>query len=60
MIVDDKLFIPINVRMSSDLVKAIDDWRRVQPAIISRSEVIRTFVEKGLKTETPQLKQRSA
>lgn len=38
------------VRISDELVKQIDDWRRVQPDIPSQDEAIRRLVEAGLKT----------
>lgn len=36
---------------SRQFVEAVDDWRRKQPDIPSRSEAIRRLVEAGLKAE---------
>jgi len=41
----------IPVMMSSDDVEAIDEWRRKQPDLPSRSEAIRRLVELGLKAK---------
>jgi len=38
----------VNLRLSDPLSKAIDDWRRKQTDIPTRSEAIRRLVEKGL------------
>ncbi|MEP0519947.1 MAG: hypothetical protein ABJO09_01245 [Hyphomicrobiales bacterium] len=43
----DKTF---QMRVSDDFLKKIDDWRRQQPEIPSRSEAIRMLVDKALKT----------
>jgi metal-responsive CopG/Arc/MetJ family transcriptional regulator len=53
MDIADKTYVPVNIRMKPELVEAIDNFRRFQPAIISRSEVIRMFVEKGLERQNP-------
>jgi hypothetical protein len=39
----------VQLRLSDAAAKAIDDWRRIQPDIPTRSEAIRRLVEKGLK-----------
>lgn len=39
----------VQVRLSDDTAKAIDDWRRKQDDIPTRSEAIRRLVEKGLR-----------
>lgn len=39
---------PIQIRASDEFVAAIDDWRRQQPDLPSRSEAIRRLVEKAL------------
>ncbi|WP_419762273.1 ribbon-helix-helix protein, CopG family [Brevundimonas vesicularis] len=39
----------VQLRLSDELVKAIDEWRRTQEDIPTRSEAIRRLVEKGLK-----------
>jgi metal-responsive CopG/Arc/MetJ family transcriptional regulator len=36
-----------------DLLRMIDDYRRTQDSIPSRSEVVRVLVEKGLKISGP-------
>src|SRR3712207_1276035 len=41
---DQRLF----MRVDADFLRRIDDWRRQQPAIPSRSEAIRQLVEAGL------------
>jgi len=40
----------IQIVASADFVDAIDDWRRRQPRLVSRSEAIRRLVELGLQT----------
>jgi len=40
---------PVLVRLQADPLAAIDDWRRSQPDLPSRSEAIRRLVELGLK-----------
>ena len=39
---------------SSDLVRRIDDWRRKQPTIPSRSAAARLLIERGLERERGQ------
>jgi metal-responsive CopG/Arc/MetJ family transcriptional regulator len=41
----------IPVMMSSEEVAAIDEWRRKNPDLPSRSEAIRRLVEMGLKAK---------
>jgi hypothetical protein len=41
----------IPVMMSAEEVDAIDEWRRKQPDLPSRSEAIRRLVGLGLKTK---------
>ncbi len=38
----------VQLRLSDELTKKIDDWRRVQDDIPTRSEAIRRLVEQGL------------
>jgi Arc/MetJ-type ribon-helix-helix transcriptional regulator len=38
----------VNLRLSDQMSKAIDDWRRQQDDIPTRSEAIRRLVEKAL------------
>ena len=42
----------IPVMMSSEEVAAIDEWRRKNPDLPSRSEAIRRLVELGLKAKS--------
>ena len=42
----------IPVMMSSDDVESIDNWRRKNPNLHSRSEAIRRLVELGLRART--------
>jgi Arc/MetJ-type ribon-helix-helix transcriptional regulator len=46
----------IPVMMSSEDVAAIDEWRRKNADLPSRSEAIRRLVEIGLKAHTPEPK----
>jgi hypothetical protein len=48
---DDKKDQRIPVMMSADDVGAIDEWRRRQADLPSRSEAIRRLVQLGLKTK---------
>ena len=48
---DDKKDQRIPVMMSADEVSAIDEWRRHNPDLPSRSEAIRRLVELGLKAK---------
>jgi len=43
----------IPVMMAVDEVTRIDDWRRNQPSLPSRSEAIRRLVEMGLTSSGP-------
>jgi hypothetical protein len=45
----------LDMRVSSEFLKSIDDWRRLQPKIVSMSEAIRILVSKGLTRTKPQL-----
>jgi hypothetical protein len=36
------------MRVSEQFIRTIDDWRRKQPDLPSRTEAIRRLVEKGL------------
>ena len=38
------------MRAPADLLRSVDDWRRQQPDLPSRSEAIRRLIEAGLKT----------
>jgi metal-responsive CopG/Arc/MetJ family transcriptional regulator len=48
---DDKKDQRIPVMMSADDVGAIDEWRRRQADLPSRSEAIRRLIELGLKAK---------
>jgi hypothetical protein len=39
----------LQMRVSANFLKIVDDWRRRQPDLPSRSEAIRRLVEIGLK-----------
>ena len=39
---------PVNVRMPTTSLKAVDDWRRAQDDLPGRPEAIRRLVELGL------------
>jgi len=41
----------INVRMKTDVLKILDDWRRHQDDLPGRPEAIRRLVEIGLKAK---------
>ena len=43
-----KLF---NMKAPPEFYQAIDDWRRAQPSIISRSEAVRVLVYRSIETE---------
>ena len=38
----------IQLRVSVDILRKIDQWRKKQPDIISRSEAIRRLIDLGL------------
>jgi hypothetical protein len=46
---DQRLF----MRVDSEFLKQIDEWRRQQPDIPTRSEAIRRLVENGLRSALP-------
>jgi hypothetical protein len=49
----------LQMRVTEDFVRKIDDWRRKQPDLPSRTEAIRRLVEFGLEAEaTPKKKTR--
>jgi hypothetical protein len=48
----------VNVRMTADALKALDDWRRVQADLPGRPEAIRRLVEIGL-SNAPRRQQRA-
>jgi metal-responsive CopG/Arc/MetJ family transcriptional regulator len=41
----------IELRAPTDFLKSVDEWRRRQPDLPSRSEAIRRLVELGLKAK---------
>lgn len=42
----------IELRASAEFLKALDEWRRRQPDLPSRSSAIRQLVEKALAAES--------
>jgi hypothetical protein len=45
---------PLQMRVSDAFIKAVDDWRRIQPDLPSRTEAIRRLVELGLAAPAPR------
>ena len=45
----------VHIAMDPDEIAAIDDWRRRQPSIPSRSEAIRALIRLGLERDTRQV-----
>jgi hypothetical protein len=41
----------VELRIPAEFLKIVDDWRRRQPVIPSRSEAIRLLVELGAKVK---------
>jgi len=52
---DDPKTVTIQLRVSPDYIKAVDDWRRQQPDIPVRSEAIRRLTMIALR-EKPKAK----
>jgi hypothetical protein len=48
------------IRLSSELRGRLDDWRRVQDGLPSRSEAIRRLVERALVAEPPAPRSRNS
>jgi hypothetical protein len=48
---DDPKASTLQMRVSSSFLKSVDEWRRRQPDLPSRSEAIRRLVELGLKAK---------
>lgn len=46
----------LQMRVSDSFLKLVDDWRRHQPDLPSRSEAIRRLVEKAIAEERPRKK----
>jgi len=44
----------LEIRLPAELAEAVDDWRRKQPDLPSKTEAIRRLVERGL--ATPDMK----
>ena len=44
--------------ISKGQVRAVDEWRRVQPDLLSRSEAIRRLIERGLAADTIPVRNR--
>jgi hypothetical protein len=49
---NDKIF---QMRTSEAFLTLLDDWRRSQPTIPSRSEAIRLLVEKAIRGDTARM-----
>lgn len=45
---DEKKDHAFQMRVSTEFLRTIDDWRRVQPDLPSRAEAIRRLIELGL------------
>jgi len=45
---EDRKSTTIQMRVSDEFLRLVDDWRRTQPDIPSRSEAIRRLVEAGV------------
>jgi hypothetical protein len=41
----------MNLNVSPDLIRAIDDWRRTQPAIPTRAEAARLLIARGIEAD---------
>jgi hypothetical protein len=52
-LVNDKLF---QMRTNDEFLRRVDDWRRAQEDLPSRTEAIRRLVELGLKASIEQAK----
>jgi hypothetical protein len=50
-LVNDKLF---QMRTTAEFLRRVDDWRRAQEDLPSRTEAIRRLVELGLKVTVEQ------
>jgi hypothetical protein len=45
--------VPMQMRVSGEFIKALDDWRNAQPDRPSRSEAIRRLVEQAVAELSP-------
>jgi hypothetical protein len=41
----------MNLNVSPDLIREIDDWRRLQPAIPTRAEAARLLIKRGIEAD---------
>jgi hypothetical protein len=51
--VSDNLSERMNLNVSPDLIREIDDWRRLQPAIPTRAEAARLLIKRGIEADKP-------
>jgi hypothetical protein len=49
----------LQMRVSGDFLRTVDDWRRKQPELPSRSEAIRRLVQQALTSRTTKLRARA-
>jgi hypothetical protein len=54
-----KEFIRLEIRLTPELARALDEWRRRQPDLPSKTEAIRRLIEAGTKAEQKTRKARS-
>ncbi len=40
-----------NMKAAPSFYKMIDDWRRAQPELLSRSEAVRVLIQKGINSD---------
>jgi hypothetical protein len=49
---DDKVITAaVRIDLEGDILTSLEDWRRAQPKIPSRTEALRHMVERGLQAE---------
>jgi hypothetical protein len=48
---DEPAMVPILIRLTAEQLQRVDNWRRVQDSIPTRSEAIRAMMEIGLDQE---------
>jgi hypothetical protein len=52
--VSESLTERLNLAVSTDLIREIDDWRRLQPEIPSRAEAARLLIKRGIEADKPK------
>ena len=50
----------VGVRFTSEAIREIEEWRRQQPVIPSRTDAIRELVRKGLAASTAEAEKKDA